>query len=351
MSLDILKTRIKDNNLSGVFLFVGPEEYTKDHYVSRIRKKVDSSPLPEFNHIYFNASKDRISDLEDAVFSLPYMWENKLIEITDLESAKLPESDIEDYIRIFSDIPDYLTILAVVRTMDADESKEKEGSSKSTKSGINAFISVVKEYGLVVEFDTEKADKLANWIAKHFSAHNVTFNPNVPREIIDVCGNDMYILQGEIAKLTEVYSGKPISVADVHKYCCVNNDYKYFDIINALNRRDLLTAKRILDNLDLNREKVSYALGYLARNYAQMLIVKTALDSGKGYDVISKDTKIPNWLVRKIATSAGNVDVRTLSYAITQIASVDTKLKSYRGDPKKILELAFYRICTYGRKA
>ena len=60
MSLDILKERIKENKLSGVFLFLGQEEYTKDHYANLIRKKVDSSPLPEFNHIYFNAASDKI---------------------------------------------------------------------------------------------------------------------------------------------------------------------------------------------------------------------------------------------------------------------------------------------------
>jgi len=347
MSLDILKKRIKENDISGVFLFCGTEEYTKDHFASLLRKKVDSSPLPEFNHIYFNASSDNVSQLEDAVYSLPYMWESKLIEITDLESARISESDAEDYARIFSDIPDYLTILAVLRS---DEHTEEALSAK-TKSGLSAFASAVKDHGLIVEFETEKADKLAAWIVKHFNTRDIKFDINVPREMINICGSDMYILQSEITKLSEAYTGSPLTVADVKKYCCVNSSFKYFDIAAALNRRDMVGAKRILDSLELDREKIPMALGFLAKNYSEMLLVKTGIDAGKGYDAIAKELKIPQWRIGKIASVTGVVDIKTLSFAITQLSNADAKLKSYRGNPKRILELAFYRICTYGRKA
>ena len=347
MSLDVLKTKLKANNISGVYLFCGPEEYTKDHYAGLIRKKVDSSPLPEFNHIYFDASSSKISELEDAVYSLPYMWEHKLIEITNLESARFTESDIEDYSRVFEDIPEYLTILAVLRS---DEQTEESRKSKSGKSGLSAFVKTVSEQGLVVEFESEKADKLVTWISRHFNALGVKFDPLVPREIINVCGSDMYILQSEISKLSEVYSDAPLTISDVRRYCCANSAYKYFDIASALTRRDIVAAKRVLDSLDLGRDEIPMALGFLAKNYSEMLLVKLAIDSGKNPDYIAKDAKIPLWRVGKIAQSVGNTDMRFLSFAINQLSYADTKLKSFRGNPHRILELAFYRICTYGSK-
>ena len=347
MSLDILKTRIKSNELSGVYLFCGSEEYTKDHYASLIRKKVDSSPLPEFNHIYFNASSGKLSELEDAINLLPYMWDSKLIEITDLESSRITESDADEYARIFSDIPDYVTVLAVLRF---DEQTEEARASK-TKGGLYAFSNAVKDHGLVVEFETEKADKLTAWISKHFNSKNIKFDSNVPKEMISYCGNDMYILQGEILKLSEVYDGTPLTVSHVKKYCCANSSYKYFDIATALNRRDMVTAKRILDSLDLTRDDIPLAVGFLAKNYSDMLLVKSGIDSGKGYETIAKDTKIQQWRVGKIASASSGVDMRTLAFAINQLSNADFKLKSYRGNPQRILELAFYRICTYGRKA
>lgn len=348
MSLELLKKKLKENDISGVYLLCGPEEYTKDHYTKLIRKKVDTSPLPEFNHIYFNASSDNISDLEDAVFSLPYMWDNKLIEITDIESARITENDANEYARIFSDIPDYLTILVVLR---ADEKTEEARVAKTAKSGIGAFVNAVRENGLVVEFESEKADKLTTWISKHFNAKGVQFDPAVPREIINVCGTDMYILQGEINKLTEVFDGTPLTVKDVKRYCCGNSSYKYFDIAAALNRRDIISAKRILESLNLNREKIPLAVGFLSKNYSEMLLVRAALDSGVGLDAVAKSMKIQPWRVGKIVQAIGQIDIKTISFAVNELYNADMKIKSYRGDPKKILEMTFYRICTYGRKA
>ena len=354
MSIDVLKSRIKENKIDGVYLFCGQEEYTKDHFASQLRKKVDSSPLPEFNHIYFNAESDKVFDLEDAAFSLPYMWESKLIEITNLESAKITESDLKDYERIFSDIPDYLTILIVLRAdaqIERKRTKDDDDEGKSTRVGLPEFVKLVEENGLVVRFEAEKPDKIASWITRHFNAKGVKFDIAVPREMINICGSDMYILQGEILKLTEMYSGDQLTVSDVRKYCCANSAYKYFDIATALNNRDLVTAKRILDSLDLSRDKIPMAVGVIAKNYSDMLLVKTGLDAGKSFDVIAKDMKKQSWQIRKVSQSLGRSDVRSLSFAVSQLSNADAKLKSYRGDPKRILELAFFRICTYGSKA
>ena len=349
MSLEVLKKRLKENNISGVYLFCGPEEYTKDHYADMLRKKVDSSPLPEFNHVFFNASSGNITELADSVDAVPYMWDSKLIEITDIESARLNESELEDYERIFSDIPDYVTILIVLRYNESVSNDDNRATKKAT--GLKSFESVVNSHGLVVSFDTEKADKLVTWITRHFNASGVKFEMNVPREIINICGSDMYILQSEIMKLTEVYSEKPLTASDVKKYCCANSVYKYFDIADALNRNDIGSAKKVLNTLDLSREDIPLAIGAISNNYSRMLHVKISLDSGKSYDTIAKDLKIASWLVGKIARSVSSTDIKSLSYAINQLANADTKIKSYNGNPKRILENAFYRICTYARKA
>lgn len=348
MSLDKLKEKIKSNTLSGLVLLYGQEEYTKDHYASMIRRKVDSAPLPEFNHLYYNAVADNIADLDDMLYALPYMAETKLIEITDIENTKLSESDIADYARVFSDIPDYLTVLAVLR---ADDYGEEQKNVKTPKSGIGAFVGLAKECGMAVEFEPEKSDKLTPWMARHFNARGVKYDPLVPREILNVCGTDMYILQSEISKLCDSFSGAPVTVADVHKYCCANTSYKFFDISLALNRRDIAAAKRILDGLDLGRDGIPAAIGLLAKNYSDLFMIKTALESGKSPDSIAREMKLPAWRVGKLVSTVGTMDLRSLAFAVSQVAAADLKIKSFRVDPRRVLEMTFYRICSYGRKA
>ncbi|MBR4799186.1 MAG: DNA polymerase III subunit delta [Clostridia bacterium] len=348
MTPDILKNRIKENNISGVFLFYGQEEYTKDRYAETLRKKIDSEPLPEFNHLYYSAVSDKIADLDDMFYALPYMSEKKLIEINDIAEAKLTEADIQDYERVFSEVPDYLTVLIVLRS---DDYSEEQKSAKAPKSGIAAFVNLVKECGGAVEFAPEKSDKLTPWIMRHFTAGGVKADPAVPREILNYCGTDMYVLQSEIAKLCDACSGRTVTVNDVHKYCCENTAYKYFDIAVALNRRDIVSAKKILDGLDLGRDEIPAAIGFLAKNYAELFMTKTGLESGKSHEALARDLKLPSWRVGKLVATAGSMDLKSLAYAVSQIASADVKIKSLRADPRRVLELTFYRICSYGRKA
>lgn len=348
MTPDALKSLIKENNISGVFLFYGQEEYTKDRYAETIRKKIDSEPLPEFNHLYCSAVSDKIADLDDMFYALPYMSEKKLIELTDVSEAKLTEADIKEYERVFSEVPDYLTVLIILR---ADDYTEEQKNAKSPKSGVAAFVNLIKECGNAVEFAPEKSDKLTPWIMRHFNAAGVKAEPAVPREILNYCGSDMYVLQSEIAKLCDACSGKTVTVSDVHKYCCENTAYKYFDIAVALNKRDIVSAKRILDGLELGRDEIPAAIGFLARNYAELFMTKTGLESGKSHESLAKDLKLPSWRVGKLAAAAGSMDLRSLAYAVSQIASADVKIKSARVDPRRVLELTFYRICSYGRKA
>jgi DNA polymerase III delta subunit len=96
---------------------------------------------------------------------------------------------------------------------------------------------------------------------------------------------------------------------------------------------------------------LSFAIGTIARVFGEMLVVKTALDSGKSLDLVGKDLNKKQWQLTKIVQSISRTDIRTLSYTLTQLYNADAKIKSYRGNPYRILEWSFYRICNYGRKA
>ena len=93
------------------------------------------------------------------------------------------------------------------------------------------------------------------------------------------------------------------------------------------------------------------AIGFLAKNYYEMMMVKSSLASGKGHEVVAKDLRIPAWRIGKMISATSGIDMKTLTFAMAQLSDADLKIKNYRGNPQKILEMAFYRICTYGRKA
>jgi len=352
-SMDELKKRIKENKLGGVYLFWGEEEYTKDFYAEKLRKLAKGSPLPEFNYVIFDAETQSPGEFEEATFALPYLWDNKVIEIRNLLPNKLSADDGEYYARIFETLPDYLTVLLLLRASEyggAKTSSEPKKVEQEKKNGFKTLLKSIEENGLVVEFEPERGEKLNNWIAKHFAARNVKIASGLPSFLVSYCGTDMYTLQGEIGKLCDAYEGKMLTERDAVKYCCANESYVFFDVAACMNRRDIAGAKRILSGLRLNAETVPQAMGFLASNYQLMVLVKAAMDSGKTASQIAAEHKsIPAWKISKAINSLCNSDASFLKETVAEIAAADTKLKTTRGNPAATLELLIYKICMYGK--
>lgn len=339
--LDELKARLKEGRMGGAFLLWGAEEYTKDHYAEKIRKLGKDAPLPDFNYQVFDVETQTPGDLEEATFALPYLWERRVIELRGLpprKGKKLSAEDGAEYARVLSSLPEYLTVLLVLRAGEKEQGTE----------GFRAILQVFEKNGLSAEFETERGAQLNKWVAKHFASRGVRIDDGLPQALIAYCGADMYTLHGEIEKLCAVYENAPLTERDVYTYCCANESAVFFDVAACMNRRDIVGAKRILSLLDMDRKEVTMALGHLANNYQLMLLAQAGRAQGKTAARIASDHKLPAWKVNKALNSLARMDMASLRHAISAIAAADQALKSGRNDPEGVLELLVYRICTYG---
>ena len=370
MSLDILKQRLKENKPGGVYLFYGNEEYTKDFYARELRKKVTASPLPEFNHIILDASSSVPEELSEAVFSLPYMWDYKLIEVKNLDPSDLKADAAASYAEIIDELPEYVILLFLFRSNELDESlveggfkkaaaaateksSDEEGSEPAQKGkgkGINTLISAIKKSGLAINFPNESGEKLENWILKHFAAKKVQADRSAAQMLITFCGNDMYTLHHEIEKLISSPAERPITQNAVLKYCCPNESYKVYELSDALTSGDMKKVKQIYDNLVLGKTDPSMLLGYLSKCYSDMLLIQAATDEGLSNAKTAQLLKKSEWLVRRTAAGIARKPSGYLTYACDAIDSADRKLKRYSGNPYIVIEFLLLRLGMYGRK-
>lgn len=370
MSLEILKQRLKENKPAGVYLFYGNEEYTKDYYARELRKKVTASPMPEFNHIIFDASASGPNELAEAVDSLPYLWDYKMIEIKNFDLFALNADTAARYAEVISQLPEYIIMLFLFRSSELDESvveggfkksaglsaektsdeESEEPAQKGKGKGINTLISAIKKYGLAVNFPNETGEKLENWILKHFAAKKVQADRSAAQMLIAFCGNDMYTLYNEIEKLVYSLAERPITQKTVLKYCCPNESYKVYELSDALTSGDMKKVKQIYDNLVKSKTDPSLLLGYLSKCYSDMLLIQAAAEEGMSQAKIAQMLRKSEWLVRRTAAGIARRPSGYLAYACEAIDAADRKLKRYSGNPYLALEFLLLRLGMYGRK-
>lgn len=346
--LDELKKRLKEDRTGGAFLLWGAEEYTKDFYAEKLRKLGKSAPLPEFNYVIFDTDTQTPGELEEATFALPYLWEKRVIELRGSFLSKkmrkdkaTREEEGEQYARILSSLPEYLTVLLVLRAGE----KEAEGAK--------GIVAAFEQHGLSVEFKAERGEKLCNWVAKHFAARGVTITPQFPSALIAYCGTDMYTLQGEIEKLCSyaLCEGAKLTERDISLCCCPNESGVFFDVADCMNRQDIAGARRILSMLQMNDAAVMQAMGYLASSYRLMLLVQAGREQGKNASQIASEYKLSSWQVNRALSSLSRTDPAALRYALSVISETDKRIKNMRTDSKAALELLVYRICSYGKNS
>ncbi len=352
MSIDILKKRIKEKEYSGAYFFYGQEEYTKDRYVDLLRKCISGCPLPDFNHVIFDASTADPNEFEDAVYSLPSMWDIKMVELRGIDFTVLKKDRLEGFSRCLDDVPDGCVLLYCFRAGELDD--ETAEGRKKTKSGAEAqspavsFVNKLRENALAVNFARESGERLYTWIRKHFISRGVEIDNNAVYTLVDMCGNDMYTLQGEIEKLTLFYSGKSISRADVQQICCPNESYRAYELSNAVMKRDLYTAKRIFDSLRLCRTEASVILAQLSRAYTEAMLVNVGLSERKTYGEIASAAKLAPNRVAAIAASSRGRSLGAINNAIVLCDDTDRLIKSSREDAYLAVEMLIAKICAYG---
>lgn len=350
--LDELKKRLKDGSAGGAILLWGDEEYTKDHYADKLRKLGKSAPLPDFNYQIFDVETQGPGDFEEATFALPYLWDKRVIELRGLPQPKkarnIKEEDGEYYARVLSSLPEYLTVLLVLRA------GEKKLATEKGMEGFRRVVEAFEKHGLSVEFAPEKSAKLNRWVEKHFASRGVAVDARLVQTLISYCGSDMYTLQGEIEKLCSYakYEQRALTEQDVYTCCCVSENHVFFAAADCMNRRDIAGARRILTGLKMNsREDISNAIGYLASVYRLMLVAQAGRDAGKTTAQIASEHKVDVKRLNRTIALLSRAEPGLIRFALTAIVEADQTIKTKRCDAKAVLELLVYRICSYGRSA
>ena len=190
-----LKTAIKERRLERLYFFHGEEVFLLRHYLAQMSKKTIDELTWDFNFHRFTQETFSVQDFSDAVEALPMMAEKTFVQVDEIDIFKLNEAEREKMIAIFSDVPDYCT---VVFTYEIVEWKPDKRLKKLWEA--------VSKHGTIVEFARQSQRDLIAWITRHFMSLGKRISSELCVYLIDITGGTMTALQGEITKIA-AYSG------------------------------------------------------------------------------------------------------------------------------------------------
>ena len=336
--LSRLKQAIKAASPERLYFFHGEEVFLLHHYLNELRKKTIDPLTEDFNAHRFTQETFSVQSFSDAVEALPMMAEHTFVQVDEIDIFKLGDAEREKMIEIFSDVPDYCT---VVFTYEVTPWKPDKRLKKLWEA--------VSKHGTIVEFAKQSQRDLIAWVTRHFASHKKRISSDLCAYLIDITGGTMTALQGEIKKIA-AYSGSDTIVrADIDAVTEPVLDAVVFQMTDLLGSGKYGEALLKLQTLLKMQEELIAILGAVGGHFRRISTARTLMDCGKTADDLMRLTGLKDYPARKTMGAAKSFSAKFCRKAAELILETDYKMKTSFDDQERLLELLVLQLSQEAR--
>ena len=333
-----LKSAIRNRSLERLYFFHGEEVFLMDHYLNEMRKKTIDELTWDFNYHRFTQENFSVQSFADSVEALPMMAEHTFVEVDEIDPFKLPEAERERMAAVFSDIPDYCTVVFTYETVEWKPDKR-----------LKKLWEAVSRHGVVVEFARQSQRDLVAWIGRHFAAQGKKIDPNLCVYLIDITGGTMTALQGEIKKIAAYSGSDTIVKADIDAVTEPVLDAVVFQMTDLLGSGEYGAALVKLGQLLKMQQEPIAILGAVGSHFRRISTARTLMDCGKNADDLMRLTGLKDYPARKTMAAARKFSPGFCRTAAELILETDYQMKTSFDDQERLLEMLVLRLAQEAR--
>ena len=311
---------IKMGQLKNVYLLYGTEDYLKRQYRDKLKHAL-VEPDDTMNFSAYEGKDINPKELIDLSETLPFFKEKRMILV---ENSGFFKNSCDDLAEYMSQVPESTCFVFVEEEVDK--------RSKLFKAASRA--------GSAVEFETPKEDMLVRWILGRIQREGKKITQSVMQLFLSKTGSDMENIDKELEKLICYTLDKTeISAADVEAICTGQTENKIFEMIDAISARNQKKALDLYYDLLALKEAPMRILFLIARQFQNLLLIKSM--SAKGYPAVSiaKTAGMPSFAVQENLRQAGAFKINQLKEAIEDCGQAEEDVKTGRMADQLAVEL------------
>ena len=311
---------IKMGQLKNVYLLYGTEDYLKRQYRDKLKHPL-VEPDDTMNFSAYEGKDINPKELIDLSETLPFFKEKRMILV---ENSGFFKNSCDDLAEYMSQVPESTCFVFVEEEVDK--------RSKLFKAASRA--------GSAVEFETPKEDMLVRWILGRIQREGKKITQSVMQLFLSKTGSDMENIDKELEKLICYTLDKTeISAADVEAICTGQTENKIFEMIDAISAKNQKKALDLYYDLLALKEAPMRILFLIARQFQNLLLIKSM--SAKGYPAVSiaKTAGMPSFAVQKNLRQAGAFKINQLKEAIEDCGQAEEDVKTGRMADQLAVEL------------
>lgn len=318
---------IKSGTFHRAYLLYGPEAYLKNQY----RRKLLEALAPEGDTMNFSRfegkglSEGEIIDLAETV---PFFAEHRVILLENSGFFKAKTDQLPDYMAA---LPDYLIMIFVEEEIDKR----------------NRMYKAVQKAGRVAEFSVQKEDDLMRWVLGVLKREKKKITRPDMELFLSKTGSDMGNIHMELEKLLDYTMGREVITRnDIEDICTTQISNRIFEMIRAMTEKRQKEALKLYYDLLALKEPPMRILYLMARQFNQLLLVKTLAEDGFDQKTIASRAGLAPFVVRNYIPISRKFTRQELLDAVENFTRAETDVKTGKLSDTMSVELMLVKYST-----
>ncbi len=329
---------IKNGTLKRIYLLYGEERYLRNLYRDKLKKAVGATDMNVSSYTGKDFDLREMIDLSDTV---PFLSDRRLIllEETGLAGGKRSGKDKDDKQEkdtsskggIGAQLADYIPRIPESTVILMTESEVDKRS---------VIYKAVSANGYVSEFEKQDENTLTKWILGRVKKENKQITTGAMELLFAWCGTDMVRLESELNKLfAYTYEKDSIHTSDVEAICSKLVETHIFEMITDVATGKKKEALSRYYELLANKEPPMRILYLLARQFNQLLMIRTLSEEGNPRGMIARKLKLQEFIVKKCLDQSRRFEKETLRQVLEECVELEEAVKTGRLDESMSVEL------------
>lgn len=323
MSYEQIIGDLKNKVYKPVYFLWGEEAYYIDLVSSFIAGNVLSEAEQSFNQTTLYGKDSEAAQVSDLARRFPMMASHQVVVLKEAQDMK-SFGELIHYV----EKPQPSTLLVINYKYKKPDKRQK-------------IFKVLEKKAVWFESKKMYDNQVPGWIAAYASKQKYSMEPKAAALLAEFLGSDLSKIVNEVEKLTVAIGkqGETITPALVEKHIGFSKDFNQFELQDALGKRDVLKAMRIIKYFAENEKKYPFPLTIISLYYffSKLLLFHYTKDKSK--QNLAATLKVNPFFVKDYEAAARRYSAAKLVEIISLLRVYDMRSKGYEGSTTPSKEL------------
>lgn len=338
MDYHTLLQQLHKGEIHEVYFFYGEETLLQQRALKALEQQLLPEELADFNKDVLSGDGCTSKQIAELAMNLPFMAERRLLivqgPLSFLSTAKADkggQSNPEPLLE-YLEQPNPQCCLVFC------------GDSPLAKTG--ALNKKLQERAVQVEFAPLKGKALEQWIAQYVTAGGRRMDKQALEYLSAINSFDLQIMEQELQKLL-LYrcEDEVITLRHVQDVVTKTVEANIFALSDSIGNKKGGEALQVLKDMLYLGQSPFQLLGFLARHFRNLLLVKDYRSMGYHEDQIKEKTKLHPFVIKKSIRQAERFTMPQLIAALERLLQIEVELKSTTSNGEELLEQFIIELC------